>query len=134
MRRIKKNMTCIIGLFSMVVLFTPLSQVSATQTIEPLVVTTEPTILDLDETNSLLPRQTRITTNTFYGGVTGIPGFGTVWGEFYPTQREVAVQAKGKQVKTEYMDLPVERLKQRLHVHLLEILPDGGGDKEEKLG
>lgn len=56
MRRIKKNMTCIIGLFSMVVLFTPLSQVSATQTIEPLVVTTEPTILDLDETNSLLPR------------------------------------------------------------------------------
>lgn len=91
-------MTCIIGLFSMVVLFTPLSQVSATQTIEPLVVTTEPTILDLDETNSLLPRQTRITTNTFYGGVTGIPGFGTVWGEFYPTQREVAVQAKGKQV------------------------------------
>lgn len=102
MRRIKKNMTCIIGLFSMVVLFTPLSQVSATQTIEPLVVTTEPTILDLDETNSLLPRQTRITTNTFYGGVTGIPGFGTVWEEFYPTQREVAVQAKGKQVKTVY--------------------------------
>ncbi|STP28932.1 Uncharacterised protein [Enterococcus durans] len=96
MRRIKKNMTCIIGLFSMVVLFTPLSQVSATQTIEPLVVTTEPTILDLDETNSLLPRQTRITTNTFYGGVTGIPGFGTVWGEFYPTQRRVTVYAEGR--------------------------------------
>lgn len=77
-------------------LFPPLSQASAAQMIEPMVVTTQPTILDLDETSSLAPRQTRITTNTFYGGVTGVPGFGTVWREFYPTQRTVTVYAEGR--------------------------------------
>lgn len=33
----------------------------------------------------------------FYGGVTGLPGYGTTWGKFYPRRyRRVYVAAKGK--------------------------------------
>lgn len=37
--------------------------------------------------------------DTFFGGVTGIPGFGSTWGEFTPSSRNVVVEAVGKQRK-----------------------------------
>lgn len=42
----------------------------------------------------------RLSFDTFYGGVTGIPGLGTVWGEFHPRSRGVAVQATGTYSRT----------------------------------
>lgn len=38
----------------------------------------------------------------FYGGVTGVPGNGTTWGEFTPSKRRVAVQAKGQTTRVSY--------------------------------
>ena len=38
----------------------------------------------------------------FYGGVTGVPGNGTTWGEFTPSKKRVAVEAKGKTKKVVY--------------------------------
>ncbi|OQO69946.1 hypothetical protein BH747_08530 [Enterococcus villorum] len=73
-------------------------EVSATERSEPFVLSTTPEIIEMDtEDTVFLFNQPRITTNTFYGGVTGIPGFGTVWGEFHPTQRKVTVYAQGKE-------------------------------------
>ncbi|WP_207694622.1 hypothetical protein DOK67_0000406 [Enterococcus sp. DIV0212c] len=40
--------------------------------------------------------------NTFYGGVTGIPGFGTTWGSYYPRGKRVYVTAKGRTTSTRY--------------------------------
>ncbi|EPH94408.1 hypothetical protein D920_02914 [Enterococcus faecalis 13-SD-W-01] len=42
----------------------------------------------------------RLSFDTFYSGMTGIPGFGTVWAEFHPRSRAVAVQVSGKSVST----------------------------------
>lgn len=40
--------------------------------------------------------------DTFFGGVTGAPGRGTVWGMYSPSGRRVAVYAKGKTTSTAY--------------------------------
>lgn len=40
--------------------------------------------------------------NTFYGGVTGVPGYGTTWGSYHPRGKRVYVTAKGKTTRTSY--------------------------------
>lgn len=63
---------------------------------EPLIISNYANIFDMDivQEQAVMIQQ-KITMATFYGGVTGVPGFGTVWGEFTPSSRRVTVQAKG---------------------------------------
>lgn len=43
-----------------------------------------------------------VTFNTFYGGVTGVPGWGTTWGMYHPRGKRVYVTASGKTKSTKY--------------------------------
>ncbi|AZP91775.1 hypothetical protein CYK55_00925 [Enterococcus mundtii] len=76
--------------------FVSIDQVSASEMNEPLIISNYANIFDMDivQEQAVMIQQ-KITMATFYGGVTGVPGFGTVWGEFTPSSRRVTVQAKG---------------------------------------
>ncbi|MGT2742791.1 hypothetical protein [Streptococcus plurextorum] len=43
-----------------------------------------------------------LTYDTFFGGVTGVPGWGETWGMYSPRSSRVYVTAKGKSTKTSY--------------------------------
>ena len=100
-RNVKKMIASSCTLIALSSWIAPINAVSAAEIPEPLVISTTPEIFNMDVVQTDVPlKQGRITVNTFYGGVTGIPGFGTVWGEFYPTQRRVTVYAYGKERNT----------------------------------
>lgn len=92
----KKLVVSVIGTVAAIGVFVSIDQVSASEMNEPLIISSYANIFDMDIVQEqAVMIQPKITMDTFYGGVTGIPGFGTVWGEFTPSSRRVTVQAKG---------------------------------------
>ncbi|MFP3775385.1 hypothetical protein U5M85_07785 [Enterococcus mundtii] len=92
----KKLVVSVIGTVAAIGIFVSIDQVSASEMNEPLIISSYANIFDMDIVQEqAVMIQPKITMDTFYGGVTGIPGFGTVWGEFTPSSRRVTVQAKG---------------------------------------
>ncbi|AUB54139.1 hypothetical protein [Enterococcus mundtii] len=92
----KKLVVSVIGTVAAIGVFVSTDQVSASEMNEPLIISNYANIFDMDIVQEqAVMIQPKITMDTFYGGVTGIPGFGTVWGEFTPSSRRVTVQAKG---------------------------------------
>ena len=92
----KKLVVSVIGTVAAIGVFVSIDQVSASEMNEPLIISSYANIFDMDIVQEqAVMIQPKITMDTFYGGVTGIPGFGTVWGEFMPSSRRVTVQAKG---------------------------------------
>jgi len=92
----KKLVVSVIGTVAAIGVFVSTDQVSASEMNEPLIISNYADIFDMDIVQEqAVMIQPKITMDTFYGGVTGIPGFGTVWGEFTPSSRRVTVQAKG---------------------------------------
>ncbi|MGM0146434.1 hypothetical protein [Enterococcus sp. AZ162] len=92
----KKLVVSVIGTIAAIGVFVSIDQVSASEMNEPLIISSYANIFDMDIVQEqAVMIQPKITMDTFYGGVTGIPGFGTVWGEFTPSSRRVTVQAKG---------------------------------------
>ncbi|UBM05355.1 hypothetical protein [Enterococcus mundtii] len=92
----KKLVVSVIGTVTAIGIFVSIDQVSASEMNEPLIISSYANIFDMDIVQEqAVMIQPKITMDTFYGGVTGIPGFGTVWGEFTPSSRRVTVQAKG---------------------------------------
>ncbi|MGL9743456.1 hypothetical protein [Enterococcus sp. DIV1368e] len=92
----KKLVVSVIGTVAAIGVFVSIDQVSASEMNEPLIISSYANIFDMDIVQEqAVMIQPKTTMDTFYGGVTGIPGFGTVWGEFTPSSRRVTVQAKG---------------------------------------
>ena len=92
----KKLVVSVIGTVAAIGVFVSTDQVSASEMNEPLIISNYADIFDMDIVQEqAVMIQPKITMDTFYGGVTGIPGFGTVWGEFTPSSRRVTVQEKG---------------------------------------
>lgn len=63
--------------------------------------------------------------NTFYGGVTGIPGFGTTWGSYYPRGKRVTLQLKVERLVLDMQALVAPHM---LVFHVLLVVIDLGGE------